>query len=772
MKPTQKQFTPNRGSVQKADSYQFNTDANEWFTPRRFAALLAVLIFAMFPDVVLGQRTFFFRDFQIFGYSWASFHRESFWRGEIPLWDPLSNCGIPFLAQWNTLTLYPLSLFYLLLPLSWSLGVFCLLHLFIAGLGMYFLAHCWTNHRLAAAFAGLVYAFNGLALNSLAWPNNIAALGWMPWLVLLAEKSWRGGLSEIVKAALIGAMQMLSGAPEIILLTWVFLGLLWLRELVIEKVHRRQIIFRFLLLATLVVGLAAVQLLPFMDLLNHSQRDRNFGAGLWPMPLWGVASLFVPMFCTFPWGQNVFFQYDQYWTTSYYTGIVTITLALLAIGHVRSRRVLLLATVSGVMLVLAMGEKALLYGWLQEAIPLFGFMRYPIKFVALIVFILPLMAACAIATLGSLEPTQTRRSLFISTLSTLGIIGIILCFARFRPIQEGTYNSWPATLQNGWTRGLLLAGFVAIFAILPQVTRTNLQILLRAVLLILVWLDMFSHTPRQNPTIPRWAYEPVSELRSWSSEPRLGESRAMPSAIAEFTLHNSALERPEEDALQKRLGLYFNCNLIDGIPKVNGVFSLHLREAEQFNKLLYSTSQLYEPLMDFLSVSQVTEPGKTMDWLARTNFMPLISAGQKPIFASESETLRELVGKGFDPRKTVFLPAETSDYETTNAAQIKIVPQRISAQEIIFEAEAAQKGWAVISQSYYHAWRAYVDESPVPLHRANHAFQAVEIPGGRHRIKLIYVNQWFRVGAIISLMTLAGCLAAWFRANRLSKNEK
>ena len=56
--------------------------------------------------------------------------RESFWRGEMPLWNPYNNCGLPFLAQWNTLALYPGSLFYLLLPLSWALGVFCLLHLF------------------------------------------------------------------------------------------------------------------------------------------------------------------------------------------------------------------------------------------------------------------------------------------------------------------------------------------------------------------------------------------------------------------------------------------------------------------------------------------------------------------------------------------------------------------------------------------------------------------------------------------------------------------
>src|SRR5881628_858054 len=190
-----------------------------WLTPGRFALILAAGIFAAYPEVVLGMRTFFFRDFGYFGYPLAFHHRESFWRGELPLWNPLSNCGLPFLAQWNTMTLYPGSAFYLLFPLSWSLGVFCLLHQFLAGLGMYFLGRKWTGNRLGASVAGLAFALNGLTLNCLMWPNNIAALGWMPWVVLMTERAWVERGRRIASAALVGAMQMLSGAPEVILLT-------------------------------------------------------------------------------------------------------------------------------------------------------------------------------------------------------------------------------------------------------------------------------------------------------------------------------------------------------------------------------------------------------------------------------------------------------------------------------------------------------------------------------------------------------------------------
>lgn len=97
---------------------------DSWFTAGRFALLLACVFIVSFPDVLFGVRTFVIRDFGFFGYPLAHYHKEAFWRGEIPLWNPLSYCGLPFLAEWNTLVCYPLSLIYLLLPLTWSLPFF------------------------------------------------------------------------------------------------------------------------------------------------------------------------------------------------------------------------------------------------------------------------------------------------------------------------------------------------------------------------------------------------------------------------------------------------------------------------------------------------------------------------------------------------------------------------------------------------------------------------------------------------------------------------
>ncbi len=62
----------------------------DWFSPGRFATLLALLIFATFPQVRLGRQTFVMRDYGFFAYPLAHFQREAFWRGELPLWNPYS----------------------------------------------------------------------------------------------------------------------------------------------------------------------------------------------------------------------------------------------------------------------------------------------------------------------------------------------------------------------------------------------------------------------------------------------------------------------------------------------------------------------------------------------------------------------------------------------------------------------------------------------------------------------------------------------------------
>ncbi|MFM2295420.1 MAG: hypothetical protein RLZZ350_1833, partial [Verrucomicrobiota bacterium] len=290
----------------------------EWLTTRRFALLLGVLVLASWPQVFSGWQTFVYRDFGQFSYPVAHYFRECFWRGEIPLWNPLSYCGVPFMAQWNPQVFYPPSLFYLVLPLSWSLGVFCLLHLYGAGLGMFVLARAWTGNAWAAAVAGLAFASGGLLVNSLVWPGTVPGLCWMPWLVWLLPQAWRMGGRWLGWAVVVGALQMLSGAVEPVLLTWVVLAGLGALDFFGGEFPRGKILGRAVLAGGLVAGVCAVQLLPFLDLLKHSQRQGGFEtASLWPMPVWGWGNFFVPLLHMQRSVHGALVQPEQAWINSY-----------------------------------------------------------------------------------------------------------------------------------------------------------------------------------------------------------------------------------------------------------------------------------------------------------------------------------------------------------------------------------------------------------------------------------------------------------------------
>ena len=45
------------------DSASEIQNGQDWFTPKCFALLLSLLIFATFPQVLLGPQTFFYRDY-------------------------------------------------------------------------------------------------------------------------------------------------------------------------------------------------------------------------------------------------------------------------------------------------------------------------------------------------------------------------------------------------------------------------------------------------------------------------------------------------------------------------------------------------------------------------------------------------------------------------------------------------------------------------------------------------------------------------------------
>ena len=356
------------------------------------------------------------------------------------------------------------------------------------------------------------------------------------------------------------------------------------------------------------------------------------------------------------------------------------------------------------------------------------------------------------------------------------IAGILLWAWRF-PLQG---NDVATTLRNGLGRaGFLAAAVVVLLLALPRAGagaatgKPGLRQLDRlgpfvpVLLLLVLWLDVRTHEPQQNPSVPPWIYAPglARAKLAMTPQPELGGSRAMmsPATVEKFT--GFIMSDLKDNFLVKRLGYFADCNLLDGVPKVDGFFSLYPAWNSDLTSVLYgSTNASFPRLTDFMGVSQITAPGKVVDWMPRPSAMPLVTIGQQPVFADERAIFQALFQTNLDFRRMVCLPLEARGTLTaTQQTAARVLDSRFANQSVSIQTEAPAASLVVISQTYYPAWKAYVDGRPAKLWRANYAFQALQVPAGRHQIRLVYEDKKLLAGAVLSGMGLLACAGLWWR---------
>ncbi|PYI84896.1 MAG: hypothetical protein DME26_12390 [Verrucomicrobia bacterium] len=530
---------------------------------------------------------------------------------------------------------------------------------------------------------------------------------------------------------------------------------------------------RFPAILALIIGLSAAQLLPFFELVQHSHRGAEYAAGIWAMPAWGWANFIVPLFHCIQSDIGTFYQPDQYWTTSYYPGVGIVALAVLAFSRWREKRVWLLGTLALLSLILALGDRGYLYHWLRAVFPL-GAMRFAIKFVLLAIFLLPLLAASAVseqAPRTENSPANVVRWTATIWLCLVGLIGYLVWSAGQHPHQ---FEDPSATLQSGLTRAIFLTLILGAFLLLGRAKKAKRQLLWGMCLLLLVWADVMTHAPRQNPTVDSAIYAPgLPDLQRLDPKPTPGQSRALLSREALSRFYATGFSNLVATYYGQRLGLFANCNLLERIPKVDGFFSLYLREQRELHFQIYDENkQLHPHVADFLSACQVTSPTNVTAWEARPTYLPMITAGQKPVLRDPKNILNEMLAPGFDPEHEVYLPlAAQTTLTATNAAKARATLNEFTAHHLVLEVEAAQPTLVVISQAFYPAWKAYVDRKPTRLWQANHAFQALEVPAGRHAVRLAYEDHRFYVGAVVSAITLMACGIAWVRLRKPERTQ-
>ena len=336
--------------------------------------------------------------------------------------------------------------------------------------------------------------------------------------------------------------------------------------------------------------------------------------------------------------------------------------------------------------------------------------------------------------------------------------GGILWFSYCYP---GIGEQWSVTFHNGCTRILLLGAVLAGCLAHEAVAKQGTRLLLGLGVLGLVWLDFQTHVPPQNPTVAPSVYAPhLISLQELKPLPRMGQSRLMVHARSHSQYQSTMLSNLANGYLCERLGQFNSCNLLEEIPKIDSAYSLHIYEYQRLYYHFWFSSNVVElPLADYLGISQVSSLEKDFTWVTRRTWMPLLTAGQKPVFADSTNTFTAVLSTEFRPRQEIYLPLEAKGIvKATNGTGARIWEYRVETQHIEAEVEAPEASLVSVAQSYYHPWKAYVDGQPARLWRANYAFQALEVPPGRHRLELVYQDRAFILGSAVSVMTL-GLLA-------------
>jgi hypothetical protein len=743
-------------------------DANEFWTPRRFLLVLTAVVLAFFPKVALGLTTFFFRDFGALGYPGAIYFQQSLFHGELPLWNPYSHCGVPQLAQMGSWYLpnWP----FVMLPLPWSANVSMLAHLVLGGTGMYALARRWGVAGFAASFAGFAYAFNGVALSCFQWGNYIASLGWLPWVVLAVTEAWRNGGRWLAIAAVVSALQVLTATPELTLLVWLFLAALWLAELFAGKIQFWPSARRVTLVILLAAGITMIQMLPFFDLLAHSQRDTNYdNHSRWAMPGWGWANLIVPLFHNYLSPQGNWFQHDQDFLMSYYPGLGVLALAAAGVWLVRTRANVVIAAAILCCWVLALGEAGHFYPLAKKVFPWIGIARFPVKFTTLTSFLVPLLAAWAVQKIQTDTGARVRRSIaFIGGIFLALAAGLVI-FAQENPFPSDGIN---AMTWNAIVRAILLVALLAALLSLAKIKAPRTRLLAQFTALGILLADLLTHSPGIVPTLPSSVLAPGLWQASGKPVPALGFGRIMDSPQAEQQMLYSYVRDPQLDFLGKRLAEWYNLNLLDSLPKVNGAITLRPAQFDLVERWIYYTpgTSYGDGLPDFLSAAWISDPANPAKWIARTNFLPVLTAGQRPEFKADAPALGAITGTNFDPRAVVFLPESArANVSVSNQTCCTVSQVRFRQNQVDAEVQAAEPSLVVLSQTYYHLWHAEVDGQRVPLLRANVAFQALQVPAGGHHLRLIYRDQNLVAGAIITAGSILLCVIIWRRQPPLEK---
>jgi hypothetical protein len=665
--------------------------------------------------------------------------------GEIPLWNPLSGLGEPWLANGQSGVFYPPTWLFLLPFPGLAAGLFLLLHFALGAWGAWRFAKHEAVSDAGALCAAAAFTACGFSASLSSYWNHFGAWAYLPAIAWLARSDLARPLSRAGLALLLG-LQAMSGSPELSAATLILAALLaW--EVRREpsgwaEPSRGRRLVRLAGAAGLGLALAAWVILPMGELLWHSERRAPLLAAERDSDAAGLPALSSAL------GRLPIETTASGYLPSLYAGPVLFFAACAAFAEKEKRRLalLLLFVAAAGILVSMSGPPG---SWVR-ALPGLDRLRYPAKGLAWTFFAMAMLAGIGADRLRFLP--SRKGVLFLGAVAAGGLLAL---------------SGQPPVVRLAEAVGVSLLLLLGLGAGRPGfaarsggVLEAGAALALTASL-VLSGRGLFRFIPeaeiRRVPEsvlslkrIPgRVLTPPVSDLSRW---------------VLEEHRFDAATLRRQREAL---LGY---TNLLAGVSTVRTAAPLATAAARRIADAIDRSEDL----------SRTAGPAG-----ARVLWMPFQPArmGSKKIgefflaplnpyrsrlsfvtgYRLESDPARawDRVTRGdIDWSREVFLDREPEPRPVAGGKRSFVIariaedrPERVAA-----DVTSGAPGILVLADLWYPGWSVEVDGHLAPLLRADGYLRAVALPAGAHRAVFRYRPWSFYAGAAISIAAL-GMLA-------------
>ncbi len=716
-------------------------------------ALWLFFFWRLFTPVEADQASLEKGDFSGQFVAFGAYQYARFAAGEVPLWNPYNNGGLPFIADTQAALFYPprlLTIGISKLAGGWSyraLELEMTAHVLACTLFMYGLVRRMTlgnkTGSVGGAFIAAVIAGYGGFLTSYP-PLQLALLEAAIWLplallgILEATRQRTIHLPWIVLTGFALGLSWMAGHPQTSYFS-TFLLVAYFGFRIYEKGHHwSYFIGGTILFGTIAGGMAAVQLLPGFEYLARTTRAgftfeakgngfpfRDVVQFIFP----GVMSAFSPL----------------------YISIAGLALALVAIWT-RLPGNLFWGIVAVVGLGLSLGANSPIFALLYNILPGMRFFRGQERAAFLVANSLAILAGLGAARLATWKPDEwpiMTRNIRRGLISLVG-----LCAAATALI----FNEWlnnrelDNTLSIAILSTALAGGTVAI--VWPMMNRTHLR-WYQWLLAGLIVFDLFTVNMDAETN-----YDPVPPEQQLSMTPP--------------PLLNTVLgDQDIPFRADGYRGIHDNFGSLYGIADIRGISPLFLDgphtliQSELINPTaweLFAVRYVFTDWDELPTESQIIARGDDRFGTVKLHRL----AEPRPfatmlyniaVVETDAAAYDLLKQTGFNARETIIinrLPTVAIDRGGSGEAQI----EAYEPEYIRLKVNTDTNGLLSLAQVDYPGWEATLDGQVIPTIRAYGALMAVEIPTGSHTIELHYNPLSYRVGAIISLLVWATLVVA------------